>query len=58
MTASRRTAPGWVQAHSIARMPPMDPPITRARLVIPSRSHSAFSAATWSRTVSCGKREP
>jgi len=58
IAASRRTRSGAVTAHSSARCPPIDAPTTSAQDPTPSASASRSSAATWSRTVSCGNRLP
>lgn len=57
-TTACATRSGNVTAHSMTRIPPIDPPMTMAHLSMPSRSASAASAATWSRTVTKGKRLP
>ena len=44
--------------HSIARIPPSEPPMTVANRSIPSRSASARSVSTWSRMEIAGNREP
>ena len=46
MATDLATRAGWLTAHSMARMPPIDPPITAANCSMPSRSASAASAAT------------
>ena len=45
-------------AHSMARMPPKEPPSTAAHCRMPSASASSCSARTVSRTVTMGKRPP
>lgn len=57
-TNSRSTASGQLMAHSRARMPPMEPPITAAQRWMPSCRARACSAATMSRMVMAGKRLP
>ena len=57
MTAER-TRSGWVTAHSSARIPPIEPPITQAQEEMPRASARAASAATWSRTVTKGNLLP
>lgn len=57
-TSSEPVRSGRLTAHSSARIPPMEPPTTAAHRPMPSTSASAASAATWSRTVRYGKREP
>jgi hypothetical protein len=39
-------------------MPPIEPPMTAAHRSMPSSSEKAAWAATWSRMVRCGNREP
>jgi len=58
MTTARATRSGKPTAHSNARMPPIDPPITPYHRAIPKQSASAASTTTWSRIVMRGKREP
>ena len=58
ITAHAATRSGWHTAHSSARAPPIEPPTTSRHRRIPSRSASRASAATVSRTVMRGKREP
>ena len=57
-TIAAATRCGWVTAHSSDRMPPIDPPTTRAQASMPRWSASRASTSTWSRTVTNGKREP
>ena len=55
---ARPTRSGYPTAHSSARIPPIEPPRTAANRSIRSRSANAASAATWSRMVIRGNREP
>ena len=54
--ARRAQAP--TTAHSSARMPPIEPPITAKNRSMPSSSARRRSTATWSRMVIVGKRLP
>ena len=57
---SNRRGTRWGEpiAHSRARMPPIEPPMTAYQLPMPSWSAKARSAATMSRIESAGKRLP
>ena len=55
---SRSTRWGSSIAHSRARMPPIEPPITACQRKMPKRMASCRSAATRSRMVKAGKRGP
>ena len=57
-TASRATRSGRDAANSSACIPPIEPPTTAANRSIPRGSASCAWAATWSRTVTNGKRDP
>ena len=52
------TFSGCVIAHSSERMPPSDGPTAMRYLLISNVSLKALSAATMSRIVNDGKREP
>ena len=58
LDTTRRTRSGYINPHSSARMPPIDPPTTAAKDVMPKREANSASATTWSRVVSRGNREP
>jgi len=57
-TTARSSRSGWPTAHSSARIPPIDPPMTAAHRSRPRAPASATSTATWSRMVMRGKRLP
>ena len=55
---ARPTRSGYPTAHSSARIPPIEPPRTTGNRSIRRWSANATSAATWSRMVIRGNREP